>query len=79
MESLLDYFPSIKGLWLTILFFGILPVLGVVLGVAVLMGIGKYADDGSSRVGKRVALVTILLVLVLAIAFIVYYVMYEMK
>jgi hypothetical protein len=75
MEFLHEYFPQVEGLWLSILFFGVLPVIGIVLGVAVFMGLGFLADGSSSRRVKRAAVVVLLLVIGGAVAFIVYYVM----
>ena len=79
MEFLDEYFPQVVGIWRAILFFGVLPVLGIALGVAVFMGLGFLAEGSSSRRVKRVAVVVLLLVIALAIAFIVHFVMYEMK
>jgi hypothetical protein len=74
MEFLHEYFRQVEGLWRSILFFGILPVLGIILGVGVFMGLGFLAERSSSRRVKRAAVVVLLLVIGLAVAFMVYYV-----
>jgi len=75
MEFLHEYFPQVEGLWRSILFFGVLPVIGIILGVGVFMGLGSLAERSSSRRVKRAAVVALLLVIGLAIAFIVFYVL----
>jgi hypothetical protein len=75
MDFLHEYFPEIAGLGSAILFFGVLPVIGIILGVGVFMGLGFLADRSPSRRVKRAAVVGLLLVIALAIAFMVYYVL----